>query len=236
MGLTGITNRGEPRLSGAALLSSEGAETPSHSSGCNGLAVGGRTRRKAFLIYANRLPMTLSYAGNRRLLVWLVESYQESLRPIDFQSIDSPMVPHHAWLQSEPHNLVTCFHIKRRQGGASRCFQFLVQRRDIAHHKVHLYPSGGTRRAEILADDDQEVAKAIGPNAVRLRMVQPLHEGGTEHGFEQLFVQMNVGRFNLDILECTADRQSTVLTGDVPHRGMGFARRRLLRRYQRDWR
>ena len=106
------------------------------------------------------------------------------------------MVSRHALLQSESHNLLTFFHIKSSQCGASRCLQFLLQRRDIAHYKVQLYPSGWTGSTEVLADDDQKVAITIGPNAIRLRMVQPLHEGGMKNGFEQLFISMNVRRLN----------------------------------------
>lgn len=46
-----------------------------------------------------------------------------------------------------------------------------------------------------------------------------------ENGFEQLFMLMNVGCFNLDILECPVDRQSAVLTDCALHLGMGYARR-----------
>lgn len=148
-------------------------------------------------------PFLFKGEGNQRLVSWLIKPDQESLGSIDLQAIHLSLASYDAGFQSKPNDSFALCSVKRRECGTSRGLQFLLQRRDIVHHKIQLHPSGRARGAEILANDDEYVAIAIGPNAIGLRMVQSLDEESLENGLEQLFIQANVGGFNLNILKCT---------------------------------
>lgn len=164
---------------------------------------------------------------------WLIKPDQESLGSIDFQTIHLSLASHDARFQSKPNDSFALCSVKSRECRAYPWFQFLLQRRDIVHHKIQLHPSGRARGAEILADDDKYMAITIGPNAIGLRMVQLLDEGSLENGLEQLFIQVNVGGFNLNIIEGFDVRCSTGCTGCEPHFCMGLARHHILCRRQR---
>jgi hypothetical protein len=133
---------------------------------------------------------------------YVIEPDHEAFRTGEFQSVDTAMIARHVEFEAQP---VGCSRQPRERLSRGKpmlgLHELPLNCPQVLHDKIHLHPTGRPRSFDILTHDYRDIPVAIRPNVIHLRMIKAKMGMDLKVPLEEMFVQADVARFNLEAFQ-----------------------------------